>query len=60
VKEAVLRALASGKPALIEADVYDRYPESGGEAFGWWDVPIPAYLEERRVKYETELSGETV
>jgi len=60
VKGAVEHAFASGGPAFIEADVYDRYPESGGEAFGWWDVPIPTYLEERRARYETELSGETV
>lgn len=60
VNEAVTRALASGRPALIEVDVYDRYPESGGEAFGWWDVPIPAYLRQRREKYETDLKGETV
>lgn len=60
VKDAIARALALKKPALIEADVYDRYPESGGDAFGWWDVPIPAYLERRREKYESELIGETV
>jgi len=60
VGEAVLRAIASGEPALIEADVYDRYPASGGEAYGWWDVPIPGYLEQRRARYEAERSGERV
>jgi len=60
VKAAVTRALESGKPALIEVDVYDGYPESGGGAYGWWDVPIPAYMTERRAKYESELTGETV
>ena len=54
------RALASKKPALIEVDVYDQYPESGGAAYGWWDVPIPTYLEERRAKYDRERAGERV
>ena len=60
VSAAVKRALASKKPALIEVDVYDRYPESGGAAYGWWDVPIPAYLEERRAKYDRERANEKV
>ena len=60
VGAAVKRALESGKPWLIEVDVYDGYPESGGGAYGWWDVPIPAYMTERRAKYESELAGETV
>ena len=60
VGSAVTRALESGKPWLIEVDVYDGYPESGGGAYGWWDVPIPTYMTERRAKYESELAGETV
>ncbi len=31
-------------------------PESGGGAYGWWDVPIPTYMTERRAKYESELA----
>ena len=60
VAQAVNRALASGKPALIEVDVYDAYPESGGAAYGWWDVPVPAHMEQRRAQYESELAEETV
>ena len=60
VEQTVMRALASGKPALIEVDVYDVYPESGGAAYGWWDVPIPAHMEERRAQYERALLEETV
>jgi len=60
VAQAVNRALASGKPALIEVDVYDVYPESGGAAYGWWDVPVPAHMEQRRAQYESELTEETV
>jgi hypothetical protein len=41
-------------------DVHRDYPYSGGKAFGWWDVPIPAYLEERRAKYEEEIEEELV
>lgn len=60
VAAAVTKALDSKKPALIEVDVYDQYPESGGAAYGWWDVPIPTYLDERRAKYDRERAGEKV
>ena len=54
------RALDSGKPALISVDVCREYPASGGEAYGWWDVPIPAYMRERRKAYEKGLGEERV
>ena len=54
------RALDSGKPALISVDVCREYPASGGEAYGWWDVPIPAYMPERRKAYEKGLGEERV
>jgi acetolactate synthase-1/2/3 large subunit len=54
------RALASGKPALISVDVCREYPASGGETYGWWDVPIPAYMPERRAAYERGLGEEQV
>ena len=60
VKPAVSAAIASGKPALIEVDVYREFPESGGEAFGWWDVPIPYYLPEAKEKYEAGKKEEQV
>jgi hypothetical protein len=34
------------------------YPYTGSPAVGWWDVPVPEYLEERRRKYEREMQGE--
>ena len=43
-ESALKSAFASGKPALINVDVCRDYPDSGGRAFGWWDVPIPAYM----------------
>lgn len=57
---ALKRALSKGKPVLIHAKVCREYPASGGEAFGWWDVPIPAYMEQKRAEYEKGLSEETV
>ena len=60
VAPAVGAAIASGKPALIEVDVYREYPQSGGEAFGWWDVPIPHYMGERKNEYEAGKQEEQV
>jgi hypothetical protein len=34
------------------------YPLSGSPAVGWWDVPVPAYLVERREQYERERAQE--
>ena len=59
-RAAIARALESGKPALVEVNVYERYPASGGAAYGWWDVPIPAYMTERRAQYEREMAEETI
>jgi acetolactate synthase-1/2/3 large subunit len=59
-KAAFERAIGSGKPYLIHVDVCRDYPYSGGKAFGWWDVPIPAYDTERRNAYEVNKSEETI
>ncbi|MFX0070188.1 MAG: thiamine pyrophosphate-binding protein [Candidatus Hermodarchaeota archaeon] len=55
---ALERASKSGKPALIEIEVQRLWPYTGSPAVGWWDVPIPSYLTERRKKYEDEIKGE--
>lgn len=60
VRGAVETALAAGVPALIHVDVCREYPYSGGKAFGWWDVPIPAYDETRRAVYESGRAEETL
>ena len=60
VKAALVEALASNKPALIHVDVCREHPDSGGKAFGWWDVPIPAYMEEKRKLYEEQIKEELV
>ena len=58
VGPALARAFASGRPSVIEGPVNREYPVSGGLVTGWWDVPVPAYLKERREKYERERSEE--
>ena len=52
------RASKSGKPAVIEIEVQRQYPHTGSPAVGWWDVPRPAYLKERRKQYEEEIKEE--
>jgi len=58
VKPALQKAFNSGKPSVIEVIVERNFPFSGGKVAGWWDVPIPTYLKERREKYEREKSEE--
>ena len=60
VAQALNKAVESGKPSLITVDVYRDHPDSGGGAYGWWDVPIPAHLEVLRKKYIEEMAGEDV
>jgi len=60
VKDALKEAIASGKPGFIHIDVCREHPNSGGKAFGWWDVPIPTYLEEKRAAYEQAIEEEQV
>ncbi|MFQ6098523.1 MAG: thiamine pyrophosphate-binding protein [Armatimonadota bacterium] len=57
VGPAVRRALGSGGPYVIEAMV-NRLPWSAGKVTGWWDVPVPAYIEEAREKYDRERRDE--
>jgi len=57
VKDALKEAFTSGKPAVIEVMV-NRQQAYSGVVAGWWDVPIPQYLTERRKKYEEERAEE--
>jgi acetolactate synthase-1/2/3 large subunit len=52
VGPAVRRALATGGPAVVEAMVAREGPGSGLVKTGWWDAPVPAYLDEQRARYE--------
>jgi acetolactate synthase-1/2/3 large subunit len=58
VKPALKKAFDSGKPSVIEVIVERDLPFSGGKVAGWWDVPVPTYLRERREKYERERAEE--
>lgn len=52
IQAAIGRALAQDGPSFVEVKVARDYPNSGSTVVGWWDVPIPAYLEDRRARYE--------
>lgn len=58
IEGAVKNALASGKPSLIEVDVCRDYPYTGGDACGWWDVPVPGYISERHDNFEKAKTEE--
>ena len=58
VGPAIRKALRATGPALVHVKVNREYPHSGSPAVGWWDVPIPTYLKERRARYEKEKKGE--
>jgi len=58
VRPALERAFAAGVPAVVEVMVERTYPLSGSPAVGWWDVPVPTYLAERRTKYDQERAEE--
>ncbi|MGN0184547.1 MAG: thiamine pyrophosphate-binding protein [Aristaeellaceae bacterium] len=63
VAQAIRSALDAKTPAFIEVDVDREFPQSGGEAYGWWDVPVPETVEdlaEARRLYEEGLAEETV
>jgi len=60
VAPAVRRALAEGGPAVVEVMVAREHPWSEGLVAGWWDVPVPAYMTERRAKYEQARDEETL
>ena len=52
IASAVQRALASGKPYLIEAICAIERPWSKMHPTGWWDITVPAYLGGLRAEYE--------
>ena len=52
IQAAIGRALADNGPSLVEVRVARDYPNSGSTVVGWWDVPVPAYLTDRRANYE--------
>lgn len=59
-KEVLADAMKQNGPSLIHVPVSARHPYSGGEAFGWWDAPVPAYIEGKRAAFEQGVNEETV
>jgi acetolactate synthase-1/2/3 large subunit len=53
-------ALSCGGPAVVEVMVAREYPWSSGLVAGWWDVPVPTYLEARREAYERARAEERI
>jgi acetolactate synthase-1/2/3 large subunit len=49
---AVQRAMASGKPYVIEAICAIERPWSKMHPTGWWDITVPAYLGDLRAEYQ--------
>jgi acetolactate synthase-1/2/3 large subunit len=50
LKDVLKNSIESGKPSLIEVMVPVEHPYSEGVSSGWWDVPIPEYLQKRQRK----------
>ena len=51
---ALERALGADRPAVVELLCATEGPMAQLSKVGWWDVPIPEYLEEQRAAYERE------
>jgi acetolactate synthase-1/2/3 large subunit len=58
VRPALERAFAARRPAVIEVMVERDDAPSGGQDFCRCDIPVPAYLVERRARYEAGEAGE--
>lgn len=56
--KAIKELAACGKPAMLVTDVHRDYPYTGAPAYGWWDVPVPAYIPEKKANYEKGKKGE--
>ncbi|MFO8019366.1 MAG: thiamine pyrophosphate-binding protein [Promethearchaeia archaeon] len=57
---ALQEAFDEDGPAVIEVMVNRSKKYETSPAWGWWDVPVPAYLEKKRKKYEKERQDETI
>ena len=58
IKPALQMAFKQEGPAVVEI-IVNRDPKySGSPAWGWWDVPIPAYMTKKREKYLEQKKGE--
>ncbi len=60
IQPALKQAFNQDGPAVIEVIINNTPEYEGSPAWGWWDVPIPAYMEEKRKQYEEEIKDETI
>jgi acetolactate synthase-1/2/3 large subunit len=60
VAGALEAALAAGRPAVVEVLIDAKLGTSGGQAPGWWDVPVPGYLADKRAVYDSERREEGI
>ena len=58
IAPALKKAFSAKKPAVLEVRVNREFPYSGSPAVGWWDVPVPTYLKDKRERYEREKAEE--
>jgi acetolactate synthase-1/2/3 large subunit len=60
ISGALEQAFHQKGPALVEIMVNRDPKYTGSPAWGWWDVPIPTYLPEKRQKYEDAKKDEQI
>ena len=60
IKPALEEAFKQEGPIVIEILVNRDPKYTGSPAWGWWDVPIPAYMKEKREIYLKEKEAEDV
>ncbi len=58
IKPALQMAFKQEGPAVVEIMVNRNPKYTGSPAWGWWDVPIPAYMTKKREKYLEQIKGE--
>ncbi|TFG16830.1 MAG: thiamine pyrophosphate-binding protein [Promethearchaeota archaeon] len=58
IKPTLKEAFSQAGPAVVEIMVNRDPRYSGSPAWGWWDVPIPTYMKEKREKYMKEIEEE--
>jgi len=58
IQPALKVAFSQDGPAVVEIMVNRDPRYSGSPAWGWWDVPIPTYMKEKRENYLKEIEEE--
>ncbi|MCG3222975.1 MAG: thiamine pyrophosphate-binding protein, partial [Candidatus Heimdallarchaeota archaeon] len=60
IKPTLEEAFNQEGPAIVEIMVNRDPKYTGSPAWGWWDVPIPAYMKDKREKYLEQKLEETL